>query len=204
MAIEDKVICLCLNKYWEAVGVKSIRDAITELTNPHCFALDLEYKRNNDGSYNPFEVERIEPVNWEKWINLPVRDSDYCISSPRIKVRAPTVLICSKYTETPKFHYRPTHRNIWFRDKGICQYTGTPLTKETGTIDHVIPKKLGGKNSWTNLVACLKEVNSFKGSRTPEEAGLKLIREPKELGPLSFLDTLSSNKHSDWNFVLKK
>jgi 5-methylcytosine-specific restriction endonuclease McrA len=61
-----------------------------------------------------------------------------------------------------------------------CQYSGELLTEKTATIDHVIPKshrKFPG-NTWTNLVACTKSVNNFKGDKTPEEAGLKLLKKP--------------------------
>ena len=47
------------------------------------------------------------------------------------------------------------------------------------TLDHVIPKSRGGNSNWDNLVACCKRCNNRKGSRTPEEAGMKLARLPR-------------------------
>jgi hypothetical protein len=50
MGIEDKIICLCLNKRWQPIGVKSVRDAFSELVHPNCVALNVIYKKNEDGS----------------------------------------------------------------------------------------------------------------------------------------------------------
>ena len=45
-------------------------------------------------------------------------------------------------------------------------------------IDHIIPRSKGGKNTWDNMVVCSKEINRKKADKTPEQAGLKLIKKP--------------------------
>ena len=57
-----------------------------------------------------------------------------------------------------------------------CQYCGT--TKRF-TLDHLIPRSKSGKYSWDNVVTACKKWNTFKGSRTPTEAGMKLLHQPK-------------------------
>ena len=47
------------------------------------------------------------------------------------------------------------------------------------TLDHVIPRSRLGESAWENLVACCHPCNNKKGSRTPEEAGMKLLRAPR-------------------------
>ena len=47
------------------------------------------------------------------------------------------------------------------------------------TIDHVIPRSRGGGNTWSNLVTCCKKCNQKKRDRTPEEANMKLLNEPR-------------------------
>ena len=47
------------------------------------------------------------------------------------------------------------------------------------TLDHVYPRSRGGESTWDNLVACCKRCNHRKGSRTPEEAKMHLIRHPR-------------------------
>ncbi|RKZ01275.1 MAG: HNH endonuclease [Candidatus Hydrothermota bacterium] len=71
-----------------------------------------------------------------------------------------------------------TKKNILKRDNYTCQYCGRrdlPLT-----IDHVIPKRLGGKDTWENLVCACVYCNNRKGDRTPEQAGMKLLRKPRK------------------------
>lgn len=55
------------------------------------------------------------------------------------------------------------------RDNYTCAYCG-----EFGnTVDHIMPKSRGGKDTWGNLVTACHKCNGMKRDRTPEEAGLK-------------------------------
>jgi hypothetical protein len=72
---------------------------------------------------------------------------------------------------------RVTRKRLLKRDNNSCQYCGT--TKHL-TIDHIIPKSRGGKNTWSNLVTCCLRCNSNKGDRTPDEANMKLRNKPYE------------------------
>ena len=74
----------------------------------------------------------------------------------------------------------PTKANIWKRDNYTCAYTGEKLTKETVSVDHIIPQSRGGKNTWENLITASKKINVFKDDRTPKEAGLKLLWKPEK------------------------
>ena len=64
--------------------------------------------------------------------------------------------------------------NIITRDE-VCQYCGS---KESLTIDHVIPRAQGGKSSWNNCVAACKTCNNKKADRTPTEAKMYLRHQP--------------------------
>jgi len=67
-------------------------------------------------------------------------------------------------------------REVLRRDKHTCQYCGS--TKRL-TLDHVIPRSRFGKHSWDNVVTACERCNSLKGNRTPEEANMKLMTQPK-------------------------
>jgi 5-methylcytosine-specific restriction endonuclease McrA len=203
MGIEDKIICLCLNKRWQPIGVKSVRDAFSELVNPNCVALNVIYSKNKDGSLNFSEVEDIQAVKWEEWITLPVRECDLEIRTSKMSIRVPTIIASSKYAEIPVKTFRPTKNNIWIRDKGICQYSGKKLKPEEANIDHPFPKSRGGPNTWENMVLCHKDINSKKGNKTPEEAGLKLIRKPKAMAPVLATDLIEFKNHIDWSVFIK-
>ena len=69
-----------------------------------------------------------------------------------------------------------TRKNIFLRDRHQCQYCGRP--KVDLELEHVIPRCQGGKSTWENLVAACRTCNGKKAGRTPEEAGMKLIRRP--------------------------
>ena len=203
MGIEDKIICLCLNKLWQPIGVKSVREAFNELVSPHCSALNIIYKQKSDGSFDFNEVQEIQTLKWEDWIQLPIRQCDLEIRTSKLAIRVPTIIVSSRYSDVPIKRFRPTKNNIWLRDKGICQYSGKKLKPEEANIDHPFPKSRGGPNTWENMVLCHKEINSRKGNKTPEEAGLKLIKEPKEMKPILAYNYINFNNHIDWNLFIK-
>jgi len=69
---------------------------------------------------------------------------------------------------------KPTRKNLYIRDSGMCQYCGSKLTYEKSTLDHVVPKSRGGEDKWENLVLCCEPCNYKKGSKMLSESGLIL------------------------------
>jgi 5-methylcytosine-specific restriction endonuclease McrA len=61
------------------------------------------------------------------------------------------------------------------RDHHICAYCSSARGY---TVDHIVPKAQGGRDTWLNTVACCEPCNSRKADRTPEQAGMKLRRTP--------------------------
>ena len=49
------------------------------------------------------------------------------------------------------------------------------------TLDHIVPKSRGGPKTWDNIVTSCHKCNTKKAARTPKEAGMKLLKEPKSL-----------------------
>ncbi len=76
-------------------------------------------------------------------------------------------------------------RNIFARDKMICQYCYKLCKPETATLDHVIPRSRwqGQKrvSSFENVVTACKRCNKRKGDKTPAEAGMRLLTQPKRI-----------------------
>jgi 5-methylcytosine-specific restriction endonuclease McrA len=52
-------------------------------------------------------------------------------------------------------------QRILRRDQFICQYCG----QEADTVDHVVPRRLGGLDNDENLVAACRRCNLAKGGR---------------------------------------
>ncbi|MDR1851822.1 MAG: HNH endonuclease [Propionibacteriaceae bacterium] len=69
-----------------------------------------------------------------------------------------------------------TRENVLRRDCHRCAYCGRSAT----TVDHVLPRSRGGKNSWTNCVAACYTCNQRKANRTPTEAGMPLKITPRQ------------------------
>ena len=67
---------------------------------------------------------------------------------------------------------------IYARDKGRCQYCGVKVSMKVMQYEHVIPRAQGGKTNFENIVASCCSCNQRKGSRTPEQAGMRLLSKP--------------------------
>ena len=87
----------------------------------------------------------------------------------------PSVVRLRDYVKVPYHRRVPlTRRAVFARDSRRCQYCRAPAE----SLDHVVPKAHGGKHTWENVVACCRRCNIRKGSRLPDQAGLKLTRTP--------------------------
>lgn len=73
---------------------------------------------------------------------------------------------------------RPSRQGIFIRDDGQCAYCSKKLHLSNATLDHVIPRSRGGKDTWENLVLACKKCNMKKADRMPAEAGMKLLVQP--------------------------
>lgn len=121
-------------------------------------------------------------VKWEKALKLILKGKavpsdfydDYVMSTGGEIFQIPRIVILTTYIKVPYREYRPTRRNIFIRDYYTCQYCSKQLSSEELSIDHVIPKSRGGKETWENLVTACKKCNAKKADRTPDEANMQL------------------------------
>lgn len=79
-------------------------------------------------------------------------------------------------TEVDYFNEPEKRREIFERDKLICQYCGEKVTPENATIDHFIPQSKGGKHTRENLRTCCFICNSIKAGKAYEEAAPLLLK----------------------------
>jgi 5-methylcytosine-specific restriction endonuclease McrA len=99
----------------------------------------------------------------------------------RTVVRAypcPSVIRLEEMVRRPRPRVKLTKREVLRRDNFTCQYCGLHTTNLT--IDHVIPRHMGGEYSWHNLVTACQACNHRKGGRTLEQAHMRLLRLPSE------------------------
>ena len=195
---------LCLNGVWQALGTKTVKEALIAMlggekgNSPAAMAIDMVFPIDADGNVDWNNPEYTQPVGWEEWRKLPVRDYDLAIHTSNMEIRAPRVIIQPNYSKMPIVQPRPTKEAIRKRDGGICQYTGEVLTWKEGNIDHVTPRSQGGRNTFENMVWCHKDINSKKADKTPKQAGLTLIRKPFAPKSLPISSTINVAHHPSW------
>lgn len=154
---------LLLNRHFLPVSVTSARRGILLLYGGAATALDEQ------GEMHPFGT----------WRSLPVRDTDDALPIVGGTLRLPRVLHLLRYERSPSHNVRLTRKNLMLRDQHQCQYCGAcPALRELN-IDHVLPRSRGGADSWENLVISCRSCNLRKGRRTPDEAGMHLLRRPQ-------------------------
>lgn len=99
-----------------------------------------------------------------------------------------TATVEFKYDNFKKFQ----RRLLYYQYNGKCAYCGCHLEYDELTIDHVIPKVKGGKNSKKNYRACCRDCNEFKGQKTMKEFRIAIEEKPtKEI----------QEKYKDWDGV---
>ncbi|KAJ4979986.1 hypothetical protein NE237_010766 [Protea cynaroides] len=134
-----------------------------------------------DISYRPINV-----VCWRRAICLEFMEKadvleyyDQTVTSPSGSFYIPAVLRVPYLLQVVKRRrVRKTlsRKNIFYRDMFACQYCSS---RESLTIDHVLPISRGGEWEWENLVTACAKCNSRKGQKTLEEANMKLNKVPK-------------------------
>lgn len=118
------------------------------------------------------------------------------VHSVSLSLPCPSVIRLHSYVHKPYKEVVLNRKNILKRDHNICQYCGR--NSQPMTIDHVIPKSYGGKDTWENLVCACIRCNTKKGNHTPEEAGMKLLKPPRKPSHLFYLQTMISKAHETW------
>jgi 5-methylcytosine-specific restriction endonuclease McrA len=191
--ILNKLIVLVLNRNWQAIHARTPQEAFCMMATGVATGLEI------DGD------DLIRPVTWEEWIKLPVRPQDAAVRTPRGPIRVPTVIVAVNFARVPKRRPKLCARSIRERDGHRCQYTGRLLRPEEGSLDHILPRSRGGKDTWENLVWSGKDINARKGNRLPHEAGLRLLRAPRAPKELP-ASALIRNPHgvADWALFVKE
>jgi len=110
------------------------------------------------------------------------------------------VIRLKSYIKVPYNNINLTRKNILRRDNHRCGYCGRGDL--IFTIDHVIPKAKGGKDSWDNLVTACLPCNNKKGDRTPDEANMILRIKPLKPSYIMFILNSVSRIDDNWRSYL--
>ncbi len=166
IATDNRV--LVLNRLWQAVNICSVERALALLYTGHA---QVVYE--DAGNFNTF--------SFREWCDVSnTHDGDDVVRSISIRIRIPRIIVLLFFDRLPNKEVKFTRNNLFERDKNTCQYCGVKLDRKDLNIDHVVPRQRGGRTTWSNVVCSCVPCNRRKGSRTPEEARMTLIRPPRK------------------------
>jgi len=121
------------------------------------------------------EIERAHPTRRFRSMKLVV-------PAPRVlRLRAGVKLPARLFGAAP---LGGSNHNLFDRDGRRCLYCGrTEAQVRRGgyrlTRDHVMPLSRGGGDVWRNVATACEPCNNLKADRTPDEAGMPLLAEPR-------------------------
>jgi 5-methylcytosine-specific restriction endonuclease McrA len=143
--------------------------------------------------------EQYQTFDFEAWSQLAVARDAEAVGTPGGRIRIPRVIVLIAFDRLPKRHVRFSRINLMARDGFQCQYCGRRPHRAELNLDHVVPRSLGGRSTWENVVTSCVDCNRRKGGRTPRQAHLKLLRRPERprWTPLANL-MWSSVRYQEW------
>ena len=132
------------------------------------------------------EPHRVIP--WQKAINMlflgkveVLEEYDEVLyRSVTITIRMPAVVRLVRVFRGIKRAVKFSRINVFTRDKFTCQYCAEKKKMRELNYDHVIPRHIGGKTTWENIVTSCYPCNAKKRNRTPELAGMTLLSQPSK------------------------
>ena len=190
---------LVLNRAYMAVHVVNVRRAFTLVYREMAEVIDLE-----EGHYANYDFESWLMVSEMRAEEDAKLDAEDWVRSVNFKVQVPRIIRLFRFDRVPKHTLRFNRRNLFARDGNRCQYCGLSKPLSQLSLDHVMPRSRGGGTTWENTVCSCVSCNTRKGSRTPREAQMKLLAEPKKprFNPL-LARKLDNPKYEVWRTFLK-
>lgn len=143
-----------------------------------------------NAGYQPLGIASIRRVVGLVMSGLAevVEESGEFLRTPSSQYPIPNIIRVKKMIRPRLRGLRLSRRNVFKRDGHMCAYCGRKTYDLT--LDHVVPRSRGGSNTWDNLVSACQTCNHKKANRTPEEAGMKLLRKPAKPSQSVWLDIL--------------
>ena len=155
-------------------------------------------------------------IDWRKALTLMFQEkvealkySDRKVKTVSKSFRIPAVI---KLIELARVVYKRkvnfSKTNVFIRDNYKCAYCGRDmsLNKRRATVDHVVPKARGGKDSWKNCVTSCNKCNNMKGDQSVEKFSMRLRFEPyqptvtqfiyaklRAMGSMKFMEDMLKN-----------
>jgi 5-methylcytosine-specific restriction endonuclease McrA len=154
--------------------------------------------------------EPITVISWQRAVTLVYLGKSDILEEYSREIRCTSVRMCipavlrmRERVRTVKPTVKFSRQNVYLRDQYRCQYCGDDFKSSELTYDHVQPRSRGGPTNWTNIVSCCVKCNRRKGSLSPEQAGMKLLKKPTRPAALPDRSAFNSNSApAAWKFYL--
>jgi len=153
---------LVLNRSYLPIHVTTARRAFSLIYQGTAVAVNSNY----------------ETFDFTGWFRQRIAEAEEAVGTPSGSIRVPRVIVLHSYDRVPKRHVRYSRINIFARDNFTCQYCGERPARSQLNLDHVVPRALGGRTTWENVVCSCVDCNRRKGGRTPAQARFRLARKP--------------------------
>lgn len=125
-----------------------------------------------------------------------INKSKFYINSEKLNIALPIIVRLKSYIYLKRRRISLTRKNIFKRDDHKCQYCG--VNASSLTIDHVVPKNKGGKDTWENLVSACVKCNLLKADYNLKDINMNLINKPKRPHFLIYMQGYVNNEYSSW------
>jgi 5-methylcytosine-specific restriction endonuclease McrA len=125
------------------------------------------------------------------------------VSAEGEQFNTPSVVKLRHHVKRPLPELKLSRRSVFARDNYTCQYCG--VTGKDLTIDHVIPKRMGGGMTWENLVTCCRRCNTKKGDKLMDKVGMRLARPPRRPRYTPYISLnkyVAGTRHNVWRDYL--
>ncbi len=183
---------LVLNRNWSPIRTTTTREAIGLVAGGSAHIVD-------PATYDVHDLE-----SWHDVSTAAECFDEARIRSMRLSLVPPEVIVLTEYGGFGTNRVVFSRKNLFRRDGCSCQYCGAQPGTRDLTIDHVVARSKGGKSSWTNCVVACFRCNLKKGSRTPEEAGLRLRKKPERPRWTPVLAVAAEKCRESWSKFLSR
>jgi len=187
---------LVLNKHYMAIRIVGAKRAFSLLCRDIAEVVSFE-----QGDYSNYDFQSWCQVSQFRRTFEP--DGHDWVSTVNFHVAVPRIIRLLFYDRLPRNNVTFNRRNIFARDKNKCQYCGRRFATSELSLDHIMPRRLGGKATWENIVCACTKCNVKKGGRTPRDAGMQLIKKPVKprKNPLIHIH-LGHSRYQSWKQFL--
>jgi 5-methylcytosine-specific restriction endonuclease McrA len=189
---------LVLNRHYLAVRVVAARRAFILLFRDVAEVIDIE-----EGQFSNYDFESWCALSQMR-IDRKQFHEDW-VRAVNFEIQVPRIIRLVRFDRQQMTALRLNRRNLLARDGHRCQYCGQCLPASQLSLDHVMPRSRGGETSWENVVASCVRCNTKKGSKTPQEARMRLMNKPSRPThhPVLALK-LGNPKYESWKSFLPR